>query len=132
MGFTMKPAPDPAACARRQVLAQWRRVDLHSAEKARADNAKPLSQVMPALLEKLGFDRRLSEAEVVRVWLNLVDPTIAEHAKPAGLNKGTLFVNVDSSVWLDEIVRYRRREILQRLQHAFGKELIARISFRIG
>ncbi len=124
--------PDPAGRARRQALAQWRRIDLHDAEKALADGAKPIAQMLPELLKKFGFDKRLSEAEVMRVWLNLVDPTIAEHAKPSGLNKGTLFVNVDSSVWLDEIVRYRRREILQRLQHAFGKELIARISFRIG
>ncbi len=128
----MRPPPDSAARSRRQVIAQWRRVDLHSAEKARADGAKSLAQVMPTLLEKLGFDKRLSEAEVMRVWLNLVDPNIATHAKPAGLNKGTLFVNVDSSVWLDEIVRYRRKEILQRLQHAFGKDVIARISFRLG
>ena len=40
-----------------------------------------------------------------------------------------LFVTVDSSVWLAEIVRYRRKEILDRLQHSFGKDLIARISF---
>ena len=42
------------------------------------------------------------------------------------------FVNVDSSVWLDEIVRYRRREILDRLQHSFGRKMIQKISFRVG
>ena len=46
--------------------------------------------------------------------------------------RGTLFVNVDSSVWLDEIVRYRRKEILTRLQTAFGREMIKKISFRVG
>ena len=56
----------------------------------------------------------------------------AAHAQPTGIRKGTLFVTVDSSVWLDEIVRYRRREILERLQHSFGRELVARISFRVG
>jgi hypothetical protein len=39
---------------------------------------------------------------------------------------------VDSSVWLSEIVRYRRKEILVRLQHSFGREFIAKISFRVG
>jgi hypothetical protein len=39
---------------------------------------------------------------------------------------------VDSSVWLDEIVRYRRHEILQRMQHAMGREMVKKISFRIG
>jgi hypothetical protein len=48
------------------------------------------------------------------------------------VRKGTLFVTVDSSVWLSEIVRYRRKEILDRLQHSFGRNLIQRISFRVG
>jgi hypothetical protein len=43
-----------------------------------------------------------------------------------------LFVNVDSNVWLSEIVRYRRKEILDRLQLSFGKTYIQKISFRIG
>jgi len=45
------------------------------------------------------------------------------HAQPTGLCKGTLFVAVDSSVWLSEIVRYRRKEILARLQHSFGTDV---------
>jgi predicted nucleic acid-binding Zn ribbon protein len=54
------------------------------------------------------------------------------HAQPAGFAKGTLFVNVDSSVWLNEIVRYRRQEILERLQTALGKTVVQKISFRVG
>jgi hypothetical protein len=61
-----------------------------------------------------------------------IESDIVKHAQPTGLRKGTLFVAVDSSVWLSEIVRYRRKEILERLQHSFGKEFIGRISFRIG
>jgi len=87
---------------------------------------------MPRVLNQLGLDRRRAEAEIVRVWNHLVDPNIAVHAQPTGLNKGTLFVTVDSSVWLSEIVRYRRKEILDRLQHSFGHDFIARISFRVG
>ena len=78
------------------------------------------------------MDARRAEAEVVKVWNGILDPAIVAHAQPTGLRKGTLFVNVDSSAWLSEIVRYRRKEILDRLQHSFGPNLIARISFRIG
>ena len=84
------------------------------------------------MLSDLRIDTRRAEAEIVKVWNNLLDPAIVAHAQPVGLRKGTLFVNVDSSVWLAEIVRYRRKEILDRLQHSFGRDLIARISFRIG
>ena len=87
---------------------------------------------MPKVLIELRIDRRQSEAEIARVWNNLIDPRITAHAQPTGINKGTLFVNVDSNVWLDEIVRYRRKEILDRLQHSFGKDVVTRISFRLG
>ena len=130
-----KPRPFPAATGptqRRRVLAQWRGTDLAPLEKALANRAKPLAEIMPEVLSRLGLDRKRAEAEVARVWNHLIDPTLTAHAQPTGLHRGTLFVTVDSSVWLSEIVRYRRREILERLQHSFGRDLITRISFRVG
>ncbi len=118
--------------ARQRVFAQWRGVDLEPLEKARSVSYRQAGAVLPKVLKELRLDRRQSEAEVVKVWNNLLDPNIVAHAQPTGLNKGTLYVSVDSSVWLSEIVRYRRKEILDRLQHSFGKDLITRISFRVG
>lgn len=118
--------------ARQRTLAQWRGVDLSAAEIARTVRARVAGDVLPQVLTDLRMDRRRAEAEVVKVWKNLLDPNIVAHAQPTGLRNGTLFVAVDSSTWLSEIVRYRRKEILDRLRHAFGHELIQRISFRIG
>jgi predicted nucleic acid-binding Zn ribbon protein len=94
--------------------------------------ARQVNAVLPNVLSSLRIDRRRTEAEVIKVWNNLIDPAIVAHAQPTGLRNGTLFVNVDSNVWLSEIVRYRRKEILDRLQHSFGRDFIARISFRVG
>jgi predicted nucleic acid-binding Zn ribbon protein len=124
--------PNRKISARRRVLAQWRGVDLSPLEVARAVRARAVGDVLPKVMTDLRIEARQGEAEVVKVWNSLLDPTITSHAQPANLRKGTLFVNVDSSVWLSEIVRYRRREILDRLQHSFGKNLVQRISFRIG
>ena len=118
--------------AKQRILAQWRGVDLAPLEKARARSAKSAADVLPKVLGELRMDRRQSEAEIIKVWNSLIDPSVVKHAQPTGLNKGTLFVTVDSSVWLAEIVRYRKREILERLQHSFGKDLVAKISFRVG
>ena len=118
--------------ARERVLAQWRGVDLTATQKAKALTAQTIGAVIPRVLSSYRIDRRRADAEVVKVWNTLIDPNIVAHAQPTGLNKGTLFVAVDSSVWLSEIVRYRRKEILDRLQHSFGREVIARISFRVG
>src|SRR5260370_29718265 len=107
-------------------------MNLTGLEKARALRAQPISAVLPQVLSELRMDRRRAEAEVVKVWNNLLDPNIVAHAQPTGIRKGTLFVTVDSSVWLSEIVRYRRKEILTRLQHSFGSDFVTRISFRVG
>jgi predicted nucleic acid-binding Zn ribbon protein len=124
--------PPPAPSARQKVLAQWRGWDWSAEENARRPSAKSSGEIMPRVLAGLGLDRRLAETEILKVWSHQLDPNIAAHARPTGLRKGTLFVTVDSNVWLDEIVRYRRREILERLQNSFGRDLVARISFRCG
>jgi hypothetical protein len=119
--------------SRQRVMAQWRRIDLAPIEKAQKFGAQSAGAVLPGVLSALRIDRRRAEAEVVKVWNNLLDPNIVAHAQPVGMNKhGTLFVAVDSSVWLSEIVRYRRKEILDRLRTSFGRQFIHKISFRVG
>jgi hypothetical protein len=126
------PLGPPRSSPREKILALWRGVNLSPIEKERARGERTAGEIIGKVSRDLRLDRRQAEAEIVRVWNNLIDPQITAHAQPTGINKGTLFVTVDNNVWLSEIVRYRRREILDRLQHSFGKELIARISFRVG
>jgi hypothetical protein len=126
------PLGPPKRSPRQRILASWRGFDLPSAASPGRSVARHVGAVLPPVLADLRIDSRRAEAEIVKVWNNLLDPVVVAHAQPVGLRKGTLFVNVDSSVWLAEIVRYRRKEILDRLQHSFGRDLIGRISFRIG
>ncbi len=128
----MPPLGPPKPSARQRVLADWRGVDLTPREKENEHSAQAVKNVMTHVLKSLRMDQRRAEAEIVRVWNHLIDPLITAHAQPVGLAKGTLFVNVDSNVWLAEIVQYRRREILDRLKNSFGRELIRKISFRVG
>lgn len=126
------PTPAKTYSERRQILAAWRGVDVSPLAVAREDTKHSMDGLVEKVLSGIGLDRKRGEAEITKVWNELLDPTLTEHAQPDSIAKGTLFVNVDTSVWLDEIVRYRRKEILQRLQHSFGREVIKRISFRIG
>jgi predicted nucleic acid-binding Zn ribbon protein len=129
--YLQMPPPKKVA-ARQKVLAQWRGVDLAPIETAKAIRARDAGKVVAKVLSDLKMDSRRADIEIVKVWNELLDPNITAHAQPHNLHKGTLFVNVDSSSWLSEIVRYRRKEILDRLQHSFGKNLIQKISFRVG
>jgi predicted nucleic acid-binding Zn ribbon protein len=124
--------PKARTSARAKILAQWRGVDVTPIEKSRAVSERSTAQIMPGLLKELRMEARQGEAELVKVWNSLIDPVITAHAQPANLHKGTLYVNVDSSSWLAEIVRYRRKEILERLQNSFGKSVVQKISYRIG
>lgn len=92
-----------------------------------------MAEIVGRVTGRLRLEARRADVEILRAWESLLDPNIVRHARPVGLNRhGTLFVSVDSSAWLDEIVRYRRREILQRLQDAFGPARILKISYRTG
>jgi len=128
-----RPRPrGPQSSAKQRILAQWRGVDVTATEIAQKNNARRVGDLVPQVLTGFRIEQKRGEIEIVKVWNDLIDPNIVAHAQPVGLNKGTLFVNVDNSVWLSEIVRYKRKEILERLQHSFGREVIQRISFRVG
>lgn len=107
-------------------------MDVTPLEIARQTPAKSAADILPKLMADMNLEARRDDAELVKVWNASIDPAITAHAQPANLHKGTLFVNVDSSVWLAEIVRYRRKEILERLQNSFGQKTIEKISYRVG
>ncbi len=132
------PPKSPAAHARAalqarvRVLAAWRGADLAGAEIAARRASRTAGDLMPQVLATLRLDQKLAESQIQAVWHKVVDPVVAAHAHPVGLARGTLCVNVDSNTWLSEIVRYRRHDILERLQLAAGKATVQRISFRVG
>jgi predicted nucleic acid-binding Zn ribbon protein len=126
------PLGPPRLSPAQLVCAQWRGFDLSAQEKAQARTARPAAALLPRVLKDLRMDRRRTEAEILKVWNELLAPDVVAHAQPTGYRKGTVFVSVDSSGWLCEILRYRRKEILDRLRHSFGHEFIAKLSFRVG
>jgi predicted nucleic acid-binding Zn ribbon protein len=117
---------------RDRALADLRGWNWNIDEATRKPTSKTAGDALKGVLKNLRIDQRLAETEVLKVWNSQMDPNIVAHAHPVGLRNGTLMVVVDNPVWHAELVRYRRHEILERLQNSFGRDLIARISFRIG
>ena len=122
----------PRASARERVVAQWRGVNLVPREIEGRSRARSVGAVLPEVLKSIRFDQRASETEIVKIWNNTIDPTVTAHAQPSGIHNGTLFVVVDNNVWLSDIVRWRRVDILKRIQAAVGGTMIKKISFRVG
>ncbi len=82
----MPPLGPGKRSARQRVLAQWRGVDLAPLEKARAVPARKAGDVLAYVLKDLRIEARQGEAEVVKVWNDLLDPNITAHAQPANLH----------------------------------------------
>ncbi|MCS1407652.1 MAG: hypothetical protein M2R45_00812 [Verrucomicrobia subdivision 3 bacterium] len=130
---TQRPRHDVVSAEKSKALAAWRGTETtDDAENLRHYHPKTATDLARTLIKTLRLEQRQSETEIVRVWSESIDPVITAHAQPTGIRNGTLFVTVDNNTWLHEIVRYRRKEILDRLQNSFGSKTIQRISFRIG
>jgi len=72
-------------------------------------------------------------------WLNRlrdgwqsVAGDVAQHTVPGRVEKGCLFVYVDSSVWLAELSRYGKKALLERIHKAGFKDKVKSVCFQIG
>lgn len=114
------------------MLTLWRGVDVAPLEIARTLRARKAGDLLPKVLADLRMDSRQSEAEILKVWNTSLPEDVTKHAQPTGIRRGTLFISVDSNAWMSEIMRWRRKEIIERLRHSFGPELVQKLAFRVG
>jgi predicted nucleic acid-binding Zn ribbon protein len=75
---------------------------------------------MSVALKQLGLEKDVWLHTLENEWVKLVGNTIAKHARPGRYENGMLIVFVDSSVWLNELKRYGKKEMLSKLQERFG------------
>ena len=91
----------------------------------------PLGTVLPNLLKSIrtGSDAQL--VEVWELWDGVVGETIAKNARPAAFKGKLLLVEVSSSTWMHQL-QFLKTDIIEKINHAFGKEMVDEIKFKIG
>jgi len=87
---------------------------------------EPVGPVLGDLLEGLGLEHRLREFRAVEIWDATVGELVAQRTRPVGIRDGVLFVEVSSSVWMQELVLLRD-EIVERLNEKLGQPIVRRI-----
>lgn len=75
----------------------------------------PVGTVLPGLLRDLGLGEAAAAARVSEAWASLVGAEAAAHSWPAALRDGVLEVEVDASVWAQQL-QLRRPELLRGLR----------------
>jgi predicted nucleic acid-binding Zn ribbon protein len=83
-------------------------------------------------MQRLGIEQRLHQAQVFHQWAQIVGPDIAKHAQPVSLKNNLLVVAVDHPVWLQELSRFYKPLLLQKVRDRIGKTAVRDIVFRIG
>jgi predicted nucleic acid-binding Zn ribbon protein len=116
---------------RAQVLREWRPFGA-TAEPSAAQAAAPLGRLVPDVMKGLGLEQRLQQSQVFYLWPHIVGSDIARHAQPVSLRNGLLVVAVDHPVWLQELSRYHKALLLQKIHASVGKKSVRDIIFRIG
>ncbi len=90
-----------------------------------------VGEVLERLFNKLSIDKKLKEVNALKLWEEVTGEKISRHSLPLFVRKGNLFVRVDNSGWLTQLI-YLKREIISELNKRLGGESIKNIYFRLG
>ena len=92
---------------------------------------RSLSGVMQDSLAGSGLAERLRDAEIWRVWPEVVGATIACRAQPLRIINGTLTVAVSSAPWMQEL-RFMTAMMKEKLNLRLGAEVVREIVLKAG
>lgn len=64
-------------------------------------------------------------------WDIIAGDSVAGHSFPGRLNDNVLYVYVDSSAWLNEIVRFHSVNIMRRIQKEAGETAVRQVRYQV-
>lgn len=95
----------------------------------------PFPRLLPGLVQEslagLGLAERLREAEIWRIWPEVVGETLACRARPLRIINGTLTVAVSSAPWMQEI-RFMTDMMKKKLNDCLGSDVVSEIVLKAG
>ena len=89
-----------------------------------------VGEILPRVLELMGLDDKFEEARLIQGWAEVVGPVIAQRSRPRVLRDGILFIEVESSVWMQELW-FHQRQIIERIKKEFPKVEVKGIRLEI-
>lgn len=71
-------------------------------DEQRKNKKKKMSAILPGVVQHRGWQAQLELHSIFPHWSEVVDETTAAHAEPLKIVKGTLWVEVENSAWLQQ------------------------------
>jgi predicted nucleic acid-binding Zn ribbon protein len=87
-----------------------------------------VASVLQHLLRDLGLEDQVLGWRAVQEWAEAVGPQVARRTRAARFADGTLWVEVESSAWMQEL-SFLQRQALQQLERRLGGRYVRRLRF---
>lgn len=100
-------------------------------KRARMSFPRPMPGLLQESLQGLGLAERLREAEIWRVWPDVVGAAVAARAQPLRIINGALTVAVSSAPWMQEL-RFMTGMMKDKLNTRLGAEVVREIVLKPG
>ncbi len=94
------------------------------------DRSSRVGAILPQVLASLGLDEKFEEGRLQQGWPEVVGEVIAKRSRPRVLRDGILHVEVEGSVWMQELW-FHQKEIVELVRGAFPKLTVTGIRLEI-
>ncbi|MDB5033687.1 MAG: hypothetical protein JWQ98_928 [Chlorobi bacterium] len=91
--------------------------------------AESIGAIIQQWLRENNLAEKLQENSVPSYWVEIVGESVAKHAQVERIERGTMFVKVQSAVWRNELAM-RRDEIRAKVNERLGAEIVKEIVLR--
>ena len=77
-----------------------------------------VGEILPRVLELMGLEDKFEEARLLKGWAEVVGAAIAKKSRARSLRDGILYIEVENSVWMQELW-FRQKQIIERIKKDF-------------
>ncbi len=90
-----------------------------------------IREIVQKLVNQFAIRNGFKKAWIEKHWAELVGREAEKHSRPHRVEHEVLYVNVDSSVWNQELFM-TRRSLIQKINSNFSQAIVKEIKYQIG
>ena len=90
----------------------------------------PISNILKKIIRDFGLEEKFREIQIINTWEYIAGETILNHTFAYNYQNKILFIKVDSSVWIQQLIMLKK-ELIQKINQKLGKNLVKDIRFKL-
>jgi|AntRauTorckE5430_2_1112549.scaffolds.fasta_scaffold04665_3 predicted nucleic acid-binding Zn ribbon protein len=95
----------------------------------RQKNDMPLKDILKQFTNSKKIKKQLTKTKIISLWGRIMGPTIEQYTKKIELNRGTLFLTIESAALRQEL-SYGKEKIQKILNEELGEAYITEVIIR--